>query len=185
MILAGKTKGKHKGEQGLTLLELVVALALVALLLTLAVPNFRTFIMNNRLTGQTNEFIASLHFARSEATKQGRSVTLCKSSNSTTANPSCSGANWEDGWIIFVDENNSGARNATEILLKGVGPLAGENTLRGNLKVANSLRYTASGSTSNNGTFRVCDSRGTTAARSIVVSIAGRLRVESGATACP
>ena len=82
---------------GFTLFELMVTLAVAALILSLGVPGFRSFIQNNRATTHTNDLVTALNLGRSEATRRGASVLLCSSSDGAT----CSGSNdWSSGWIV-------------------------------------------------------------------------------------
>jgi type IV fimbrial biogenesis protein FimT len=60
--------------RGFTLLELMAAIAVLAILATVGIPSFQTLIQNNRVTTQTNELVTALTFARAEAVKRGRSV---------------------------------------------------------------------------------------------------------------
>jgi type IV fimbrial biogenesis protein FimT len=60
--------------RGFTLLELLAAIAVVAILVGVGVPSFRMMIQNNRVTTQTNELVTALNFARTEAVKRGRNV---------------------------------------------------------------------------------------------------------------
>lgn len=59
---------------GFTLLELMVTIAVLAIITTLGVPSFRELIQNNRVTTQANELVTALNFARAEAVKRGRPV---------------------------------------------------------------------------------------------------------------
>ncbi len=83
---------------GFTLIELLIGLVVLAILLAAAIPAFRTFIQNNRLDSQANNFVAAAQLARAEALKRGVDVTICSSNNGT----SC-GGNFRDGWIVIVD----------------------------------------------------------------------------------
>lgn len=77
-------------SRGFTLVELAVTLAVLAILVTMAVPAFTTLINGNRLTAQANELVADVQAARSEAVRRNQRVTLCPS----TDNATCSGGNW-------------------------------------------------------------------------------------------
>jgi len=79
-------------------MELLLGIAVLAILTTLAVPSFTQFIQNNRLAGQANEMVASFQFARSEALKRGQQVQVCTSSDGSGC-----GGNWSEGWIAIVD----------------------------------------------------------------------------------
>ena len=115
---------------GVTLLELVVVVAIVGVLITLAVPSFRNLAERSAVSGHVNNFIGALRFARSEAIKAGTTVVMCRSTNSETPTPTCatSGDNWGLGWIIFVNrdlDNNNNYNSANgDTLVKVQGPLA-------------------------------------------------------------
>lgn len=87
---------------GFTLIELIVTLAVAAIILTIGVPSFQEALQNNRRTTQVNEIIGAFNIARSEAIKRGMKVTMCKSADSATCDTTaCSvttGNNcWEQG----------------------------------------------------------------------------------------
>src|SRR4030066_1839600 len=88
---------------GFTLIELVVAMAVAAILVVVAVPNLRSFIQNGRLITQTNDRVGDLGLARSEAIKRRANVGICQSTDGITC---AGGGNWRDGRAIFVDVNN-------------------------------------------------------------------------------
>jgi type IV fimbrial biogenesis protein FimT len=134
-------------SQGFTLTELIITVAIAAIVLTIGVPSFQQTVRNNQATSQMNDLIGSLNLARSEAVKRGRRVVVCKSHNSQSNNPSC-GGNWHDGWIVFVDVNNNAAVNtgAGDEILRVHGPLGGgANTLTGNTLVQDFISYAPDG----------------------------------------
>lgn len=93
----------QRNNAGFTLIELMITLFVVAIIVTVGVPNFRTFIQNNRIAAQTNAFISAITLARSEALKRGQNVTVCASADQQT----CASNDWADGWIVFVDDNTA------------------------------------------------------------------------------
>jgi type IV fimbrial biogenesis protein FimT len=172
---------------GFTLIELMFALAIAAILLGIAVPNMRSFMLNNRLTSSANELIRSFQTARTESAKLQQNVVVCLSADGAT----CTTTNYK-GWIVFVDTNKDWTRQTTETLLE-THTFDASNThlFADNNKL---LNYSPTGfSTASNGTstnssaFVICDSRGyldvsggTTGqslARGIIVSPTGRVRV--------
>src|SRR6056297_3111798 len=90
---------RRAGQSGFTVMELLLAIAVLAIVTTLALPAFTQFIQNNRLAAEANEMVASFQFARSEALKRGVPVQVCSSSNGR----GCDGGNWEQGWIAMAD----------------------------------------------------------------------------------
>jgi type IV fimbrial biogenesis protein FimT len=89
----------RRRPRGFTLLELIVTLGVAAVLVTVGVPSFLSFVQNNRATTHTNDLVTALNLARSEAMQRGTPVTVCSSTNGTT----CSGAtDWSNGWVVLA-----------------------------------------------------------------------------------
>lgn len=155
------------------MIELMITLAVAAVLIASAAPSFRTSIQNNRMVTQVNELHTSLSLARSEAIKRNTNVTVCRSSDGA----SCTG-NWQDGWIIFVDNDFDGTVDAIDgdAVLRVDGVIAGGNTLSFS---QNRVIYARDGFARPNsaGTFTLCDSRGASEARGLVVGLSGRPRL--------
>lgn len=163
-----------KNAYGFTLIELMVTLAIAAILLTVAVPNFLVFVQNNRLVAQTNELSAMLNFARSEAVKRGTNVRVCSRLNDTTC---AGGLIWDAGYLVFVDADGNGVPDDPADVLRVRTELEGNNTLRSNRAAIN---FQANGfSAGSNATFRVCDVRGAPDGRAVVINNQGRTRAST------
>ena len=94
---------------GFSLLELMMVITIVAILLGIAVPSFRYVTNSNRVANEVNGLLGDLQFARSEAIKEGASISVCAAVNPTATAAACSGSNaWQTGWVVFVDVNGSG-----------------------------------------------------------------------------
>lgn len=130
---------KHVFLRGFTLVELVVVMALVALLVTIGIPGFNNVIRDNRLITGTNELVASMALARSEAVKRGIPVTVCAS----TDGAACTASNWEQGWIVFTDQGVAGTVDGDDTMLRV------QNALAGDINIADGgstqIRYAADG----------------------------------------
>lgn len=88
---------------GFTLIELMAAVAVLAVLLTLGLPSFEDFIRRLRLSGAMGDLIGDLNLARGEAIKRNARVLVCpKSAASDTCAPNM---NWTNGWIVCYDAN--------------------------------------------------------------------------------
>jgi len=161
--------------RGVTLVELMVTIAVAAILLAVAVPGFLQIVQSNRLTSATNEFMAAINFARSEAIKRGQSVWLCKTADGAAC--TLSGNEWETGWMAFLDTNKDGKWSPGDEILRVWPGLPEGYTLRPNKNFSNYLRYDPRGTANNMGTFAVCYQNQTVGARAIVIT---RLRPRLG-----
>ncbi len=111
-------------QAGFTLYELLITVLIVGVILTFAVPNMQDFARNSRMTSTANDLHAAFHLARSESSRAKTNITVCASSNSTTAGADCQGT-WNQGYIVFVDTNGDLSRaGATETVLRAHGPIA-------------------------------------------------------------
>ncbi|HWR76296.1 MAG TPA: GspH/FimT family pseudopilin [Thiobacillus sp.] len=163
-------------KRGFTLIELLVTLAVAAILVTIAVPNYQMFVLNNRMTTQANDLITAITLARSEAVKRAANVTVCASSDGAT----CTGG-WAQGWIV---------RDAAGTPIRVQQALAGSSTLTGGTNVASSITFTSSGRTTipttatvASTTLTLCPSPASVQGRVIQIERTGRPRVAG--VACP
>jgi type IV fimbrial biogenesis protein FimT len=168
-------------RSGFTLIEMLTVVAVLTILVTIGIPNFRTLIQNNRATSQANELLTMLQYARSEALKRGRPVSVCRSNNGTTC-----GGTWAEGWIAYVDGNAPGATGTAvaEVLRVWQGVGHGTAVVTTNMPAANFLRFLPSGlldplPTAYPVTFRVrvAGCRGD-AGRDVAVARTGRATIE-------
>lgn len=111
---------------GFTAIELLVVLAIVAILTTVAVPGFQGLIDNYRVRRAVEDLTATIYFARTEAIKHGGEVLLRK-----TTPAGCTGssqiAQWECGWMVFVDLNNNNLLDDNETVLHASPVATGAN----------------------------------------------------------
>lgn len=161
---------------GFTLIELMVTVAVAAILAAVAVPGYQYLVRNNRMSATINDLVTDLHRARNEAIRRGLTVTICHSTDGRRC-----GSDWSSGWIMFVDASNIGKRNqssqAGEPLLQVHGALPAGATLDGGANFPNYIAYSALGFSNNNGTFTFCDARGAPHARAVIISKTGRTRI--------
>lgn len=103
-------------QRGFTLIELMVVLALVAILASMAAPSFRTLLAKRTVEAAAGAMLADLRFTRSESVKRAARVTLCQSSDGA----SCVGnaGAWTDGWIVFIDEDGDSALDAGDEVIR-------------------------------------------------------------------
>lgn len=168
--------GRWLRMPGFTLMELLIVIAIMALLLALAVPSFAYVIRNNRLSNQANQLVYALNLARSEAVKRLQAVTLCKSA--TGADCQTTGVNWENGWMVFSDVDADQIYEVADgdTLLHINQALLSNFTLRGSTDVANAVTFLPSGFSATQGTFVICNENRIDFARATGVTLAGRVR---------
>ncbi|MGH8232048.1 MAG: GspH/FimT family pseudopilin [Steroidobacteraceae bacterium] len=97
---------------GFTMLEVVMVMAIVAILLAIGVPSFRYVTTANRMAAEVNGLIGDMQYARAEAIKEGQNVLVCVSTNGTACNNSNS---WANGWIVCTSTVNLGACDTTVV----------------------------------------------------------------------
>ncbi len=164
--------------RGFTLIELLVTLAVAGILLAVGVPGFSRLTKDNRLATSVNEFVASLNLARAEALRRGARVVVCKSSDQAACSTS-NGVGWEDGWIVFVDDDADATVDSGETVVQVHAPLEGNATITPlDVAVTNYVRYSASGRPLESGRFKVCDDRQGNFGRQLQLEGTGRLRLQ-------
>jgi len=157
-----------KHLKGFTIIELMLTLAVLGVVLAIAVPSFGNMTTNNRMASELNEFVASLHFARSEAVKRGLDVRLCTSTDGVNCNPA---NDWTQGWIVRVDGPNT--------VIKVHAALGGGDSLIGDGNTGDAIRFDRNGfATGFNGTVKMCEpNNDLKKARGVVIAVTGRVRL--------
>lgn len=155
-------------QRGLTILEVMLSIGLLGVVLAIGIPSYAHVTISNRLTSDTNDLVASMQFARSEAITRGEAVTVCAANANLDA---CSGGgDWTSGWVILDAAANpirvhpSLTQNAAlEVNVQnGVGAVV----------------FNRNGFSTNARTIRLCGPRGDTRRiRGVVVSPDGRIRL--------
>ena len=168
-----------KPQAGLTFIEILAALAIVALSLTLALPAYQSVVQANRLSAGSNALSGSMHLARSEAVLRGQRVTMCVSDDGDICSAT---GGWHRGWIVFHDPDANAQRGAGEALLH-VQPALEALSITGNQPVVRYVSYSSLGwprlttGALQMGTLTVCAER--QQGRKIVLSRTGRVRLDA------
>ena len=183
-------------QHGFSLLEMIIVVAIVGILASIAIPSFNDMIAEQRVRSVASEVIGDMVLARYEAIKQQRRVVMERT-----------GATWKDGWRVYVDTDASGTLNGGEVAIKTFTGII-DNTLKIcpiTADLANQITFRGDGTVTNipigiESGLRVSDDKGTAwsvgngmnpgaRTRDIPVSPAGRASVEAldkaGGVTCP
>lgn len=143
---------------GFTLIELMVVVAMVALLATLAAPSLTDISLSSKLSSDANRLASSAALARGEAIKRNATITLCASSNGTSCAAS---GGWEQGWIML---------SGSTVLIKESASASGI-TITNSLSSNRSLSFVATGVGSDQASFTVCRKTPTLGSQERVVTV--------------
>lgn len=159
-------------NRGFTLIELMIVIAIIALILSVGIPQYNDLVMNGRLSTQTNELQGLLQLARSEAATNRVQTLVCGS----TDQANCNTNNWEQGVIAFRNRDGNNVAAADE-LIRVIPATTNGITIRG---ANGSLRYLTDGTMTGVQIVRICDNRGVNNSRQIFINTSGQSRTHQG-----
>jgi len=180
------TNGHHKTRNvelfsrkpsGFTLIELMVTLAVMAIILSVGTPYLGTFLSRTELTSRSNHLLGEINQLRIEAVKRNTQTVLCPSSDGT----SCNTDDWKSGWIAFADNNGDGklAQDDSEPVFSVADAFGDNFVVRASTGFNNTIRYKADSTLrSDSGTLTLCHTgMPVNNARTLAISAGGRINV--------
>ncbi len=102
--------------KGFTLVELMITIAVLAVLTAIAFPSFMGTIRSNRVATATNELLSTIALARTEAVRSRQRGSICATTNGTA----CDGGSWNSGWLVWIDVDGNSNVNGTETVIRYV-----------------------------------------------------------------
>jgi len=173
---------------GFSLIELMVVIAIAAIISGLAAPSFTRMLNANRVQTAASALQGDMMYARTEAVKRGMWVSICPSANQSTCDTSSNA--WQNGWIVFYDAVGNGVFDSSaDTILKVRAKLPGGNTIAASpAPTQNAIIFNREGFTTNLGTSQVAFQLHTLtndakATRCVLVTFGGSLStVEKGST---
>jgi type IV fimbrial biogenesis protein FimT len=174
---------------GLTLIELMIVLVVLAVTLSLGAPLFQNLLHSNRLRAEASRFFGAINLARSEAVMRNLPVSICPSTMAVTGQAECSGT-YASGWIVFVntDKDKVVDTGIDEVLqvFDSLPPGYRLTNSSGTRAAFELINYLPDGSSHSNRTLLFCPPRrASMQSLSIVVNIVGRARLVGGWGECP
>ncbi len=162
-------------QRGLTLLNLLMSLAVIAIALTLGVPSFNAISARSQQTVEINRFVSHLQLARSYAVKTGHDHVLCPSRDSSTC---LEKTDWKQGYILFEDSDENGLRSPAEPLVQASRPSGKIGIEIQSTSGRKHVVYRADGrSDGSNLTLTFCDPENDIPPRAVILSNTGRSRI--------
>ena len=157
-------------QKGLTLLEMLVAVAVLAIILTTVAPSIQSVLIKNRITSDINNLSAVVQRARFTAVDEQASVVLCPTENYTACTSS-----WKKAKMVFVDKNGNGSRDNNEALIVASDPLNSANAIYG---VTGSLTFDEQGAIDTAATITLCPKdNDADYASALLLSLYGRISI--------
>jgi len=171
---------------GFTLIETLIVIAVVAILLAIVAPSLQGVLANNQTATLGDDLFSSIMMARSEAVRRETIVTLCAAADNTQSScaASASTANWQNGWITFLDPAGTGTVGASTNILKLEPTLITNANI--NPSASSKITYQPSGLISTGAgtyTIKVAGCTGSTGGKQIVISASGHPTLS--AVSCP
>ena len=155
----------------------MIAIGLSALLLSMAIPALDSFTTSAKQTGAVNDFVSSMHIARSTAITTNFRTTVCASASGAN----CEAVSWDQGWIVFSDRDSDQTVDNDETIVASSGGVDGMTIQSGEfggfLMYRPNGRVMTTSATGNSGQFTVCDTRGSDHAKVLIVDLSGRPRL--------
>lgn len=105
--------------EGMTVVELLIIVAALAVVILIAVPGSSMLIENYRLKSASTALVEGLNLARGEALRRGSAVRVCPSSNGRFCR---SDGDWTQGWLVYTDGNGDGTVQEIEMIRAFEGP---------------------------------------------------------------
>ena len=159
-----------------SLVELLIALAIIALTLGLIAPEMQTFLTRTKVTSQVNQLVKIIHMARETAIYRNQRVIVCRSENGIEC-----GGDWHEGILLFTDTNGDKQRHTTEEIIHAFPAFRnGDRLYWRAFRNRQYLEMSPRGFTAwQNGTFTYCPTEGLEYARGVILNAAGRIRLST------
>lgn len=165
-------------QGGFTLVELMITIAVLAIVMAIALPSFNDMTLGSKLRSQSNDLVAGAMLARSEAIKRNSAVRMCVSADGA----SCIAGGWEQGWVVFHDADDDGTLDAGETVMLQHQAAPSGFKITGTVA---SIRFQGTGVGATQATLTACRATPSVGGqeREVTISLTGRASVKPTYTA--
>jgi len=161
-----------KQQKGVTLVELMITVSIIAIILTFVGPSIQSLLIKNRVVAEINETSSLIQYARHHAIDEQAQVVVCPSSDYSI----CSN-DWNDPKIVFIDEDDNAIRGDTESLLVSIGATSSTSLMTNTTAI---IKFTGTGEANETTEILLCHKDGKAEyARSLSVTLQGRVKMSS------
>lgn len=161
-----------KQQKGVTLVELMVSVSIVAIILAFVGPSIQSILIKNRIIAEINETSSLIQYARHHAIDEQAQVVVCPSKDYSV----CS-TDWNDPKIVFIDEDANAIRAATEELLVSIGASSSTSLMT---NTTNIIKFAETGEANLSTEILICHKNGNAEyARSLSVTLQGRVKMST------
>ena len=161
-----------KQQKGITLIEMMVVVSIIAIISTLVAPSMQSILIKNKIVAEINEASSLIQFARHNAIDEQALTVVCPSKDYST----CSN-DWNDPKIVFIDEDANNIRGDQEALLVSIEATSATNLMT---STNNIISFEETGEASQATEVKLCHTNGEAAyARSLSISLQGRVKMSS------
>ena len=161
-----------KQQKGVTLIELMITVSIVAIILAFVSPSIQSILINNKIVAEINETSSLIQYARHHAIDEQAQVVVCPSKDYSA----CS-SDWNDPKIVFIDHDNNAIRSATEDLLVTIGATSGTSLMTNSTNI---IMFSGTGEANLATEILLCHKDGKAEyARSLSVSLQGRVKMST------
>ncbi len=160
-------------QRGFTLIELMVALVVLGILVTVGIPGFQNIIRDNRATSISNELLGAVQFARSTAVsgESTNRVVVCPVCDDPNHDCNACGNDWQEGWMVLVEGPNE--------VLRSRGPFPGGVSINAPALIRFSNMGTVMGTTGDIDISIDVELGSSTASRAMTVFPSGFSRIDN------
>ena len=177
-----RVRSNLRKQVGMTLIELITAMAIMGILMAIAVPNIMEFIKMSRVSSQTDALINTFAMARLKAISERKVITVCAANDPNKDDCSADSADWSNGWLV---KDGSTVISRFKANAKDVN-ISFTKTEYTSIELAKSLGgATLSGGGAIDGDFKICGVKLKQKEQLVILSTSGRASKKISPNNCP